>query len=354
MQKDKQCNWSPNGVKRRYPNFKKTWIIILLSLPGFLFSCTSLPKTSQTSSCTKIATGPGPEDIDLYQNQVIVSSHERREWKPGQILLHKSIPGPYITLERKGEPEGLFFSPHGISIEKSDKGDFLYVINHGRTNEDGVQSILIYKVVKDSLVFQKQIKSTLLTSPNDLVTDKNGGLFIINDSYSRGSVFEAAFSRRKARIVYCYIETEECKNVGRPIGLGNSAAINTKTKHLYVSTMFDEGLLRFSIDENNELHSEKVVYEAEILDNLYLQDDQIFFSQHPSTYSFIRHASSDSNEAPSIVSKYDLNSGKVFHLYANSGEEFSAASGAVLIENRLIISGVFSPFLLSCRLNEPS
>lgn len=239
-------------------------------------------------------------------------------------------------------------------MEKTDKGNFLYVINHGRTNEKGVQSILVYEFIKDSLVFKKQIKSSLLTSPNDLVTDKNGGLFIINDSYSRGSVFEAAFSRRKARIVYCNIETEECKNVGRPIGLGNSAAINAMTNHLYVSTMFDEGLLRFSIDKDNELHSEKVVYEAQVLDNLYLQNEQILFSQHPSAYSFIRHASSDSNKAPSIVSKFDLNSGKVFHLYSDSGEEFSAASGAVLLDNHLIMSGVFSPFLLKCTLNEPS
>ena len=354
MLNDKQCNWLPTGAKIHYLNFNRLWAIILLILVSFLSSCTSLPKTEFTKNCVKIKTGPGPEDIENFDNQIIVSSHDRRDWKRGEIILHKSLDDDYVILPRSGEPETLFFSPHGISIEQKTNVSVLYVINHGKSNEEGEQSVLIYKIENNSLNFVKQIKSDLLTSPNDLVADNSGGLFIVNDSFSRGSLSEAIFSRRKARIVYCEIESEKCKNVGRPIGLGNSAAIDNQNKHLYVSTMFDEGLLRFSIDKQNELHSEKIVYEAQVLDNLYLQDNQIYFSRHPSSFSFLRHASSDSNTAPSIVSRYDISSGSVVHLYSDSGEQFSAASGAIMLGSRLLISGVFSPSLLGCNLNGPS
>lgn len=324
--------------------------ILILSV---FSACTSLPETKGTENCKTIKTGPGPEDIELFDDQLIVSSHDRRAWKQGEILLHQPLQDKFTIMPRVNEPEELFFSPHGISLENKDQKPTLYVINHGLENEEGLQSILVYLIENDKLIFTKMIQSELLTSPNDLVADGKGGLYIVNDAFRRGSLIEAAFSQRKSRIVYCNVSTDQCKNVGRPIGLGNSAAIDKKQKHLYVSTMFDEGLLRYSISDKNELHSEVVVYESQLLDNLYMQNNQIYFSTHLSSFRFLRHASSDENESPSLVSQYNIVTDRVSHIYGDTGEQFSAASGAVVFKQKLVISGVFSPNLLICDLTDP-
>ena len=360
--------------------FKKSKAIRLLlgcMVMGLLSGCTSLPIAPQ-SNCQRIPVGPGPEDfaLDLSQGdsaaRILVSSHERREWKPGEIYavdLDSRSGYPARILPRRGEPEGLYFAPHGMDIRNVNGQSLLYIISHGAQEVEGHQYVLVYRILPDALQYLGSVASRFFYSPNDLAIDSSGGLYVSNDSRNRGSLVEMALSLSWSSVVYCTPESirsgplrepgssdEGCILAAEDLASANGLAIErvadkqNDSGTVFVATSRGNVLYSFRREESGRLVDRKEIFEAPILDNLFFADKgrSLLVASHPSGLAFLRHVSDGTVESPSVVYMVNLESGHSRALYANSGEELSAASGAFIHRGHLYISQVFEPFLLRC------
>src|SRR5690606_32558169 len=86
---------------------------------------------------------------------------------------------------------------------------WLFVVNHEHIKEAKTKrnSVLVYEVQGKTLLFQKQIESKLIVSPNDVAGLPDGGFYVTNDSKRKkigfGWLMGMMFQVRTSRIVYC-------------------------------------------------------------------------------------------------------------------------------------------------------
>ena len=348
---------------------------LLLTL---LLSCASLPPAPQ-SSCQQIPVGPGPEDFALDfsrgagKPRILVSSHERRGWERGEIYtvnLDSTSELSATILPRHGEPEGLFFSPHGMDIRNVEGQPRLYIINHGPDEVEGPHHVLVYRILPETLEFLGSTTSEFFYSPNDLAIDDRGGFYVSNDARNRGSLLELALSLRNSSVVFCKPgsirpgplasaeETPEmCILAAEDLASANGVAIqrsphgNSDSGKVFVATSRGNSLYVFSREDSGKLVDRKPIFEAPILDNLFFDNDgrRLLVASHPSGLAFLRHLKDGTVPSPSVVYGVNLENGSSETLYSNSGEELSAASGAFHYKGQLFISQVFEPFLLRCK-----
>jgi hypothetical protein len=66
---------------------------------------------------------------------------------------------------------------------------------------------------------------------------------------------------------------------------------------------------------------------------------------------FMAHAGNKEKTSPTQIFRI-LADGTTKEIYANDGEEISAASTGLSYKNKLFISQVFEPFILSCTLDK--
>ena len=67
---------------------------------------------------------------------------------------------------------------------------------------------------------------------------------------------------------------------------------------------------------------------------------------HLDFLAFMKHVKSSDNHSPSVVYKINLETSSATVIYANKGDQISAASTAILFDENLYISQVFNPFIL--------
>ncbi|MBU44322.1 MAG: hypothetical protein CMN76_13965 [Spirochaetaceae bacterium] len=354
-------------------------LIACTALIGLLFGCASLPEAPE-NQCQRIPVGPGPEDFALDLSggpgspRILVSSHERREWQPGEIFEVDLDPGSGYAaqaLPRRGEPEGLFFAPHGMDVREVDGQHLLYVISHGSDEVDGAQHILVYRILPEALDYLGSVASEFFFSPNDLAIDATGSFYVSNDSRNRGSLMEMALSLSWSSVVHCKASSiqpgplaapastrEDCILAAEELASANGVAIQRSpdgkgdSGTVFVSTSRGNSLYVFHRDDSGRLVDRKRIFEAPILDNLFFvgHGQKLLVASHPSALAFLRHVSNGSNESPSVIYSVQIDSGAAEAVYANSGKELSAASGAFIYKEQLFISQVFEPFLLRCQL----
>ncbi len=365
---------SPNGPvpgSMAAARWRILTICTLLAAFGSLLACAGLPRAPD-ARCERIPTGPGPEDFAVDRSQsrarILVSSHDRRKWTRGDIFVvdpARNEPQSPQVFPRVGEPPGLHFSPHGMDIHTFDGRTYLYVINHGPHQNSGPQQVLVYEVLPDSLRFANLIETTLFTSPNDLAVDPRGGVYVTNDSASRGSFLEMALALRRATVVYCAFhpggaEKPACVVAADKLAMANGVAVRGEA--VYVSTSRGDELLAYRRRADGTLTEPRVVFRAPTLDNLFFREEtraggnegagtdnaEILVASHPSGLRFLRHVRNPQVLSPSVIYGIRLSDGRSRVVYSNDGSEIPAASGAFFYEGRLYVSQVFESHLLRC------
>ncbi len=330
--------------------------ITMVGLMAIQVSCTSLPKANKLN-CTQITTGHGPEDfvLDQKNNRILVSSHDRRNWsKTGNIYSIDIDKLSNKKMIRVNEPAQISFRPHGMDIRRINDKDLLYVITHGPLENDNIHAVHIYEIQKDKLIWQKQYQHKLFTSPNDIIIAADGGFFVSNDTKKRGSLWEVGMSLKNANIVYCSIQ-KKCTIAADNIAMPNGLLI--QDNYLYVSSTREHQLMRFTLQKNNTLSGRTKIAQIPGGDNLFgTVGRQILVSSHPSGFKFMRHAKNKNVLSPSVIYQINPTKAKADRkkaLYADSGKEISAASGAFIHGHYLYVSQVFEPFILRCELKKP-
>lgn len=331
---------------------------ILLLVLVLIFNCYATVKPLPIEGCQKISGTPGPEDlaIDRETGILYISSHERRgdlvDGKLFQLDLNKADAKPKL-IETNYPKE---FRPHGISLATIGGKKLLYVISH-RGSKMESHSIEIFQLEKDKLKHIETIESQTLVSPNDLFVVNDGRIFVSNDRGS-GSMFRAyvdvLFGINRALI--SYFDGKNWIQFEKAVSFGNGI-LHRKVgdkEFVYRAATTPEEIYKYElINQNNkpELKEIKVIKIGSGPDNL--EEDEkgdIYLAAHKSIFRFLKHKDNPDYPSPSQIFVLDKND-NIKEIYANDGTEIPASSTGLRYKNRLLISQVFNPYILSCPIN---
>ena len=324
----------------------------------FFFNCFAHVKQVGSTNCDKISGTPGPEDlaIDRESGLLYISSHERRI--PNQIGflfsldLKKDSKTP-IKIETN-YPEK--FSPHGIFFGIIGGVKKIYAISHPKLIGGNEHTIEIFRIEKDKVVHESTLKDALLLSPNDLYVTQNGKIYVSNDIPGGKSkqLFDAALKLNSSPI--SYYNGKEWTLLKEKTAFGNGIHIKKENgkEYLYRASTVGEFVLKYEIlNSQNSNPDLKLIQKIDLesgADNIEEEENgNLLVAAHKSSFRFLAHAGNKEKTSPTQIFRI-FPDGKFKEIYANDGDIISGASTGISYNNRLIISQVFEPFLLSCPL----
>lgn len=333
----------------------KLYLFICLSLSLLMGSCISVPKnTHAREEVSKIHTATGPEDLlidsiagDSVRLIISCNDHRLREDAPRGMLQMVNLDADSIyarPLTILGEPEGLDFHPHGISLTSDTLGEnhYLYVVSHN----DKIDKHYIYKyqVYWDSLVFVQSYESPLMHSPNSVAALANGTFYVTNDLGKRGSRLEAILAQKKGSVIYKN-KADKWVTVVPKMAYPNGLCVEDN-HYLYVGTTRQNKLFRFVVEYDGNLVDRQVIGKAFGGDNVREYGDELLIPAHHNLLKFAAHYRDRTKLAPSVIYSIakDKSSRKV--VYANDGSQISACATAVEYKGYFYLGQVFEPYLL--------
>lgn len=304
-------------------------------------------------TCTTIPTGPGPDKLLVLPGsppQLLISSHDRWHYnRTGDIYLYDPSDDSMRALKRFDEPKDLALRPHGMVLHQQGQQLSLYVISHDHDMFSNFHALVQYRVAPDGLYFVRQLKSPLLSAPNDVAIAPDGTIYVSNERAKGSSLVELIFLQRKANVV---VYTPE---QGWQIAAGEMAFTNgvlVQGPYLWVTQSLGEGLIRFTRQTDGSLTQREYVTRLSLLDALSsTHKGTLLTSAHPSLISLGLHWQLESTDSPSRIVEIDTKRGTHQVLYENDGSQISAITSVQVIANRLYAGQFFDNFLLSCPLS---
>lgn len=317
-------------------------IIIIIS------SCNSLPELSDYPS-KEIKVASGPEDIIVDSisgntDRLLISCSSRRKNESSQkngIYAFQFEDESVKELIRENEPNDIEFHPHGFDMAMINNQAYLYVINH----EDHIpkQSILVYKVFAEKLVFTELIENEMIISPNDIFVNNGGGFYISNDSGVRGSKLEMLLGQKKGSLIY-FPTNDNPVIVDAHLGYPNG--VYFYNDNLYVSTVREKKLYRYHKEKLNFTNKTLLASDLKGGDNLNPYQNGLLIPTHPNFIAFLRHKKDAEIPSPSVIYHYKFGEKEAEVFFADDGNKISAASTALVYKNKLYLSQVFNDFIL--------
>ncbi|MDO9265338.1 MAG: hypothetical protein Q7U02_15315 [Desulfosalsimonadaceae bacterium] len=331
-------------------------------LPVFIFSamilCTGchlkepLPVPGQNVACHKIKIAPGPEDfvLDLRHGapRILVSSHDRRNPETSGGIFYLNLDTEATgEMKRVGEPATLTaFKPHGMDIRQSGEEVLLYVILHdpaGRMKSHE-NAIVVYLVEGSCLHFRYLLEDAAhLWSPNDLSVLPGGEIYVTND---RRNDLDMYFKRESSEIVYYQPETRTWSTVADKLAFANG--IYAETDRVFVTETLGEGFLMFPRLPDGRLGPKDIIARMKGGDNIMKYGDYFLTTAHYDDLAFMKHKKNPENQSPSVVFRVRPEFYSKEAMYVNNGEMISAASTAMVFNNKIYISQVFDPYIVVC------
>lgn len=307
---------------------------------------------------TRIAAGPGPEDMALdtinEAKRLIISCSERRteDYSKNGFYQYEIESGSLSRLELVGFPEDISLRPHGVDIGLVDGKKLLYVVNHEKNKADfppkGRQSILVFEIRSDSLVFQSQLTDEILISPNDVCADHKGGLYVSNDSGEQNNFFEKLFELKRSTIIH--FDGSNWKFVGDKMKYANGVGV--KDGRLYVTGTQEKTILSYKINEDMSVSDLVRITSLKGNDNITFSGNKLVTTAHLDFLKFIKHVKDENKLSPCAVYTIDLQSNQLDTLYLDNGAILSAASTGLIYMDQLYVAQVFNPFILEIPLSK--
>lgn len=339
-----------NSSKNSTPFLKGA---LLLCTLGLLAGCARLPAHTDYPT-QKLVTGPGPEDMvldtltDPSHPRLLVSCAARRKTEAphGEIWVLDLHTEQAAVFPRKGEPAGTVLHPHGIDLIRRPDGIHLYVINH----QDSLkrQTVMEYLVQPDRLDFVALYENALLSSPNDVCADPQGGFYWSNDASNRKNAFiEPVFGIRGGYVGH-HTDSVPGRWSRSRSRFAYTNGIGVRNGDLYISTVIQSTVFRFNHCDLNQ----KPEKTARVTggDNLtFLPDGRILVTAHLRQLKFLAHLKKSANKSPSTVYLIDPATKAKKVVYADDGHTISTASTAVYYDGHLYICQVFDGFIIKAK-----
>ena len=332
----------------------------LLCLFVFL-NCLAQVRPIPLTNCYRIVGAPGPEDfaLDSETGILYVSSHNRRNLEDIGFIYTVNLNDKTPSLKKLELEYPKNFHPHGLHFTKTSDGKKLYVISHTKRKEDP-HTLEIFHIRKEIVQLEKTIYDPSFSHPNDLYVFEDGRILVSNDmvASSKFTEFLLLFFRIKTGNL-AYFDKNNWLVLQPRLVFSNGIHVKKEDgkEMIYLADTVDESILKLELNTKNAMPSVSLVKKIPLdtgPDN-FTEDENgtLIFASHKSGIRFLRHASDSKNLSPSQVFILK-NNGTTKEVYANLGEEISGSSTALIYKNKLYISQVFEPFLLSCDLNPPS
>lgn len=331
------------------------FFIVSGCLVSLFFGCNlrdPLPILIEDIQCHKVKVAPGPEDfvLDIWHGtpRLLVSSHDRRNPEiSGDIFYFDIETEKTGKISRVGDPEKIAaFKPHGMDIRRQGRRTLLYVIIHDPYDHDErlENAVIIYEVNKNDLRFVKLLEDAdHLWSPNDLSVLSSGDIYVTNDL--RGSL-DMYLRRQSSEITYYDHGTETWKTVAEDIAFANG--ILAEADQVYVSATFDEKVMVFPRLDDGSLGTPEKIVNVKGPDNIMRYKNLLLTTAHYDDLAFLSHSKNDENHAPSIVFMIRPEMYTKDPVFVDSGQMISAASTAMVYNDKLYISQVFDPYIVIC------
>jgi len=319
--------------------------VSLIGLTALLVFGVNAPIHSQPGIIHLLPTGYGPEDIVLdslhHPSRILVSCSSRRpEYPPyGEIEAIDPLTGSRVVMKRTGEPEGLIFKPHGISLVQAGEIQYLYVISHN--DDNGIHPIIQYQIDDNTMTFVRMLNSKLLVSPNALQAFPDGSILVCNDAATRNSTKEKIFRLKLGNILY-YDETGNWSIVADSLGM--PAGLTGMGNRIFVSAALENKLYSYQFSDG-QLMDKKIICSVKGPDNIRIHNNELILTSHSKPFRFIRHVKNQSRRSPSMVFSVNPLTGELTKLFYDNGRNISAASVALIFNNRLVIGQIFEPFI---------
>jgi len=319
-----------------------------LLLPHFASAGTAI----NPASCQRIATGPGTDDMHLQSlatPRLIISSHDRRHFRShGNIYVLPLDSLKAAIMNRTGEPDGFVLRPHGLDLIQRDNHWWLYVINHDKELFSDQHTLVVYEVVGDTLIFQQELHSPLLTAPNDVAVADNGDIYVTNEREDGASIAEFLFLQRKANVVV-YRPQTGWRVATDDLAVANGILIQGST--VWITQTLGEGLRRYQRTPDGRLTQMIQLGNLSLLDSINVRDNGHFLiPAYPSLPNFLLHWQLPGQRSPSKVYDVDPQTGQGSVIFADDGRIISAVSTALAVKDQLYLSQVFDAFVLRCPL----
>jgi arylesterase/paraoxonase len=329
-----------------------TLICIMLLVLATPLSLLYTDEGTVLESYERLEPVPGPEDMDFdrWNNRIIISSHDRRNYEaPGDLYELDPDSGRIGILRRENEPAGYNFHPHGISIVKSDSGAvLLYVIVHGEETEEGTaHSIAVYEVKSDELILIEILEDPLLESPNDLAAYPDGRLYVSNDKSRDGGMLEMLLGLKKSSVVF-YDGRGQWRRAATKLAMANGVAVDGNG--VYIAATRDNSVFRYTASADGTLSEKQKITRVKGADNFYKDNGWLYIASHERMFKLFAHFSKPEKASPSKLYRIDLSSNQKEVVFYNDGELISAVSVGIPYGDAIFLGQIFNPFVLKIEI----
>jgi hypothetical protein len=326
------------------------WLVLVIS------SCAKVPVFN--ADYQRIEVGPGPEDIALDtidgMERLIVSCSERRttDYSSNGLYDYNISTQQLVNLPIEGLPESMQLRPHGIDIALVNGIKTLYCVNHEK-NADlfppaGRQSILVFELLNDRVVFKQQLTDALVVSPNDVCTDYKGGIFVSIDSGKINSKWEKLMALKHSYVLH--FDGEKWIQVGDKLRYANGVGV--KDGRVYITGTQEKNICSYKIDTDGAYSDKQEYPTMKGNDNITFSGGKLVTTAHLDFLEFLKHVKDPEEPSPCVVYSMDLRTHQIDTLYLDNGTVMSAASTGLEYNGNLYASQIFNDFIVKIPLNK--
>ena len=294
----------------------------------------------------------GPEDIALGDNMLYVSSNDNRklgknlDYQNGNIFVLN--PGYDSLKVMEHDYEGSFH-PHGIDYYSGKEGDYLFVVNHKKSFD----TIIIFKVIGDTLELFKEIKDPLIANGNDIVAINLNQFYLTRDHLFQNHYLRLLedFSRIGLGKLLFY-NNGKVEIISEGLKFANGLAFDREKNRLYMAEMLAKKIHQF---DTSNFKKPKLLIKWDVNgapDNMFVNKNFLYVASHNKLFDLVLHQVDGKKKSPSSIYEFNKESGSSKLIYSNKGGEISASSIAVPHGNKMYLGTIFNKKFLVCNYEE--
>ena len=295
-------------------------------------------------NCTKIFGIHGPEDIQIVNNHMFLSSTYlplRNSFEIGDIF-YTDLSKDQLRLVSLAKHYKI--SPHGIHARDLGNKIRLWVVNHLKEFD----SVEVFDFKDEVLTKVKSIRSPHYINANDIYSLNSEQFYLTHDHGSLNKVMRTF--ENFSRIGRGYVTLYDGQNVSKVLsGLSFPNGIAVHKKDIYIAQMLGKSISSYTMNKDLSLTKKDSLSLPYSPDNItVLKGGKMLIATHPQIFSLKAHALNHKDKSPSAILSLDLANMKLSTKYLNLGSETSASSVATNYKESLFIGNIYSDYFLRC------
>jgi arylesterase/paraoxonase len=298
----------------------------------------------------------GPEDLALTRDgRLIVSCDGRSEdasiQRNGAIVaLWPDTPDERVVLWGNGD---MAFHPHGLDyfLDRDTDEEYLFVIDHRGTHD----AVMIFRFAKETLTLVQEVIASDTTTLNDLVAVSKDRFYVTSDHNSKHPLVNTISDYLRLPVGYVmYFDGARRARVASGICYANGIALDEDKRRLYVASMLRGKLIEYErAPTTGRLRKIGEIRLHGSPDNITVAGDGgLVVAVHPKILDLAKQRKDRAFRAPSTVlcvsPRSKSGARAIETLYADRGENQSAASVALKSGDRLFVGSVYDDHILIC------